>query len=201
VARNDSRGPRIRATLKSIPISALLFLAPFAPFMMVIYRLTGNPVFPLYNGIFKSAYWPQGAVFDPRWGPWGIYETVVWPVLMYFKPDRLCEFPFYSGRLSIGYILAAVCLLIARGDRNIRALAFTTLLGSILWSATSGYIRYALFLELTSGILLIWLLHYSWNKCARFSNRARLIVPTALCLLLLAHSYFALLYANHWEWS
>ena len=162
VLRNDSRGPRIRATLKSLPVSALLFLTPFAPFMMVIYRLTGNPVFPLYNGIFKSAYWPQGAVFDPRWGPWGVYETVVWPVLMYFKPERLSEFPHYAGRLSIGYVAAGVCLLIARGNRDIRAIAFTTLMGSVLWSATSGYIRYALFLELTSGILLIWLVQYLW---------------------------------------
>ena len=201
VARNDSRGPRIRATLKSIPISALLFLAPFAPFMMVIYRLTGNPVFPLYNGIFKSAYWPQGAVFDPRWGPWGVYETVVWPVLMYFKPERLSEFPHYAGRLSIGYVAAGVCLLIARGNRDIRAIAFITLMGSVLWSATSGYIRYALFLELTSGILLIWLVQYLWKQSAQLSHVARFVAPGSLCLLLLAHSYFAWQYAIHWEWS
>lgn len=201
VARNDLRGQRIRATLKSLPVSALLFLAPFAPFMIVIYRLTGNPVFPLYNGIFKSPYWPQGAVFDPRWGPWGVYETIVWPVLMWFKPQRLSEFPHYAGRLSIGYVAAGVCFLIARGNRNIRAIAFTTLLGSVLWSATSGYIRYALYLELTSGLLLIWLIHYLWGKSAQLSYLARILVPAPLCLLLLAHGYFALSYANHWEWS
>jgi hypothetical protein len=201
VVRNDSRGHRILATLKSLPVSALLFLAPFAPFMIVIYRLTGNPVFPLYNGIFKSPYWPQGAVFDPRWGPWGLYETIVWPVLMWFKPARLSEFPHYAGRLSIGYVAAGICLLIARGNRNIRIIAFTTLLGSILWSASSGYIRYALFLELTSGILLIWLVQTLWKKSAQLSNVARLLVPVPLCLLLLAHSYLALRYSIHWEWS
>ena len=201
VARHDLRGQRILATLKSLPVSALLFLAPFAPFMIVIYRLTGNPVFPLYNGIFKSAYWPQGAVFDPRWGPWGVYETIVWPVVMYFKPERLSEFPHYAGRLSIGYLAAGLCLLIARANRNIRAIAFTTLLGSILWSATSGYIRYALYLELTSGILLIWLVQNLWKKSAQLSNVARFLVPAPLCLLLLAHSYFAWRYAVHWEWS
>jgi len=201
VARNDSRGQRILATLKSLPVSALLFLAPFAPFMIVIYRLTGNPVFPLYNGIFKSPYWPQGAVFDPRWGPWGVYETIVWPVLMCFKPERLSEFPHYAGRLSIGYVAAGLCLLMARGNRNIRVIAFTTLLGSILWSATSGYIRYALYLELTSGILLIWLVQNLWKKSAQLSKVARFLVPAPLCLLLLAHSYFALQYAIQWEWS
>lgn len=201
VARNDSPRQRMLATLKSLPISALLFLAPIAPFMIVIYRLTGNPVFPLYNGLFKSPYWPQGAVFDPRWGPWGVYETIVWPVLMFFKPERLSEFPHYAGRLSIGYVAAGLCFLIARGNRSIRSIAFTTLLGSVLWSATSGYIRYALYFELTSGILLIWLIQYLWKRSAQFSNWVRFLAPASLCLLLLAHSYFALRYANHWEWS
>lgn len=201
IARDDSRRQRILATLKSTPISALLFLVPFAPFTIVIYKLTGNPVFPLYNGLFKSPYWPQGAVFDPRWGPWGVYETIVWPVLMWFKPERLCEFSYYSGRLSIGYVAAGVCLIIARGNRNIQALAFTTLLGSVLWSATSGYIRYALYLELISGLLLIWLIQYVWNKAVQFPHWARVLAPAPLCLLLLTQSYFSLRYTKHWEWS
>jgi hypothetical protein len=203
IARNDLKesGRRLLKVLKSTPVAAILFIVPFAPFMILIYKLTGNPVFPLYNGVFKSPYWPQGAAFDPRWGPWGIYETVIWPVLMYFKPYRLCEFSFYSGRLSIGYVLAAVCLFIARGNRNIRAIAFITLLGSILWSASSGYIRYTLYLELTSGILLIWLVIYIWKKCAKCPNWTKILAQTPLWLLILGQSYFALRYTNHWEWS
>lgn len=197
----EKRGHRLLTVLRSTPMAAVLFIVPFAPFMILIYRLTGNPVFPLYNGIFKSPYWPQGAAFDPRWGPWGIYETLIWPVLMFFKPYRLNEFTFYSGRLTIGYILAAVCLFIARGDRNIRRIAFITLLGSILWSGSSGYIRYALYLELTSGILLIWLVGYLWKKCARFPNWGKLLAQAPLWVLLLGQTYFALRYTNHWDWS
>jgi len=207
VGRDDAnkQAPRILATLKSAPVAAILFIAPFAPFMILIFKLTGNPIFPLYNGIFKSPYWPQGAAFDPRWGPWGVYETVIWPVLMFFKPYRLNEFTFYSGRLSIGYILAIVCLLIAREDRQVRSMAFITLLGSILWSGSSGYIRYALYLELTSGILLSWLAHYIWEKPFGYVPPARqrraCLALAPLLLLLVAQSYFALRYANHWEWS
>jgi len=197
----EKRGHRLSTLLRSTPVAAVLFIAPFAPFMILIYKLTGNPVFPLYNGIFKSPYWPQGAAFDPRWGPLGIYETLIWPMLMWFKPYRLNEFPFYSGRLTMGFILAAVCLFIARGDRNIRAIAFITLLGSILWSGSSGYIRYALYLELVSGILLIWLVRYLWKKCARFPNWGKLLAQAPLCVLLLGQTYFALRYTNHWEWS
>jgi hypothetical protein len=195
------RQQRLLAVLKSTPVAAVLFIVPFAPFMIHVYRLTGNPVFPLYNGFFKSPYWPQGAVFDPRWGPWGVYETVIWPVLMYLKPYRLSEFGYYSGRLTIGYLLAAVCLFIARRERKVLAVAFITLVATILWSGSSGYIRYALYLELTSGILLIWLVIYVWKKCARWPAWARLLAQAPVWVLLLGQAYFALSYASRWEWS
>ncbi len=197
----EKRKDRLLKVLKSVPLATILFVAPFAPFMILVYKLTGNPVFPLYNGLFKSPYWPQGAAFDPRWGPWGVYETVIWPVLMYLKPYRLSEYGYYSGRLTIGYLLAAVCLFIARGEPKVRALAFITLVATIMWSASSGYIRYALYLELTSGILLIWLVKYIWQNCARWPKWARVVAQAPLWLLLLGQSYFALRYANHWEWS
>jgi hypothetical protein len=187
--------------LKSTPAAALAFVAPLLPFTLFIFRLTGNPVFPLYNGLFKSPYWPQGAIFDPRWGPWGIYETIVWPVVMFFRPWRLNEFTFYSGRLTAGYILAGVCLFIARRDRRVREIALITLLGTILWSASSGYIRYALYLELTSGFLLIWLATYIWTKCARLPNWGKYVALAPLCLLLLVQTIVALGYVNRWEWS
>jgi hypothetical protein len=187
--------------LKIAPLAALGFIVPILPFTIVLYRLTGNPVFPLYNGIFKSPFWPQGAVLDPRWGPWGVYEVVVWPVLMFFRPYRLSEFTLYSGRLSIGYLLAVVCLVIAGRDRTIRGLSIITLLGGLLWSAGTGYIRYALFLELTSGILLVWLVRYVWRKFAAYPQWARLLTQAPIWLLLLAQSYFALSFVNVWEWS
>ena len=131
----------------------------------------------------------------------GIYETVIWPLLMYFKPTRLNEFNIYSGRLSLGYILSVFCLLTARGNRGVRAIAFITLLGSLLWSASSGYIRYALYLELTSGVLLIWLCWYLWQKWERFPQWGKLLAQAPLLVLLLGQGYFALRYTNRWEWS
>src|SRR5262245_49492361 len=200
-ANRGQRGQGFWKLLRLTPVAAVLFLAPSAPFTVFLYRLTGNPIFPLYNGIFKSPYWPQGVVFDPRWGPWGVFESAAWPVLMFFKPYLLNEFSYYSGLLSIGFILVAVCLLIARGDRSVRAIAFITLVGSILWSASSGYIRYALYLELTSGILLIWLGWFMWQKFASLRRWARLGVLAPLGLLLMAQSFMAMTYVSRWEWS
>src|ERR1043166_301375 len=105
-APRESRVGAFLALVKQTPIAAIIFLAPIAPFSVFIYKITGNPVFPLYNGIFKSPFWPQGVAFDPRWGPHNFAESLAWPVVMFLHPDRLCEFPYYSGRLTIGFIVA-----------------------------------------------------------------------------------------------
>ncbi len=200
-ADGGNRKRAITKLWKSIPLAALLFLIPIAPFTIFIFRETGNPIFPLYNGLFKSPFWPQGAVFDPRWGPWGVAETLAWPIVMFFRPWRLNEFTFYTGRLTIGYLLAFACLFIPHGDRKVRAIGFITLVGTILWSATSGYIRYALYLELTSGFLLVWLGYFIWTRTPRLPKWARFAAQAPLWLLLIFQSYVALGYINRWEWS
>src|SRR2546427_6322721 len=50
-----------------------------------------SPVFPFYNGIFHSPYWPEGKLIDPRWGPHGLRETLLWPIMDFFKPERISE--------------------------------------------------------------------------------------------------------------
>jgi hypothetical protein len=186
-ARRSNETSSIWRLAKFAPAAAVIFVLPLLPFTILIYRLTGNPVFPLYNGLFKSTYWPQGALFDPRWGPYGFLETIAWPVLMFFRPARLSEYPFYAGRLSIGFAVAALLIFLARRERAIWQLACITVFGVIVWSASSGYIRYALYLELTSGILIVWLVSDLW-KTLRASRTWRAgFVLTPLAVLLLLH--------------
>src|SRR4030095_10566391 len=161
----------ISRLVKSAAAAAVIFVLPILPFTILIYRLPGNPVFPLYNGLFRSPYWPQGAAFDPRWGPHGIGEIFVWPVTMVFRAARLCEYPFYSGRISIGFVVAALIIFFARRERAIWQLGLVTIFSAIVWSASSGYIRYALYLELTSGILIVWLISSAlkrWRESKRW---------------------------------
>ena len=185
--------------VKLAPLGAIIFLAPVAPFSFLMQRLTGNPMFPLYNGIFKSPFWPQGVLFDPRWGPHNLFETLVWPVVMFLHPDRLSECPYYSGRVTLGFLLALICLVVGWRERTIRYLALLMLTVTLLWSASSGYIRYALYLELLSGLIVIWLATFIWQKVPRKAWRVAVQLP--LWLLMLGQSYYALRYVMHWEWS
>jgi hypothetical protein len=120
---------------------------------------------------------------------------------MFFRPARLSEYPFYSGRLSIGFVVAALIIFLARRDRAIWQLAVITIFGAIVWSATSGYIRYALYLELTSGILIIWLVSHIWKKLRESKFWLAILVSAPLALMLLLQLSFALAHGYRWEWS
>ncbi|HYV23826.1 MAG TPA: hypothetical protein VE969_01215 [Pyrinomonadaceae bacterium] len=182
-------------------ISLVAALAPIVPFSIFLYRRTGSPVFPLYNAVFKSPFWRASNIFDPRWGPKGIVETLLWPILVFFKPERFCEFPIYSGRLSLGFIAALVCLPLAKKDPTIRGLCIVTVVAAFLWSAASGYSRYGIFIELTSGAILVWFTVYLWKRSNHVRSPLQWLPSIAVTCLLLAQAAMALAYSAHHEWS
>jgi hypothetical protein len=142
-----------RATL----LSLVAFLLPILPFTIYLYLEMGSPVFPLLNGVFKSPYWPPNSGWDQRWGPFGFGEVLIWPVKMFFNPERLSELLVYSGRMSLGFIACVVAWIVGWADPQLRRLSFLTLAGLVLWSLGTGYIRYALVLELLAGLVLVTL--------------------------------------------
>ena len=78
------------------------FLLPVLPFSIYLYQQTGSPVFPMMNGFFQSPYWPANNNWDNRWGAFGFWQVMAWPVKMLWQPERLSELAVYSGRLPLG---------------------------------------------------------------------------------------------------
>ena len=152
-----SRYVRITGTM------AVAFFLPIVPHALCLFRLTGNPVFPLYNKLFKSPYWPDENISDGRWGPRGVWQTLLWPFEIVFRQERLSELHVYSGRMSLGLGAAILLVFLVRNQRA-RALGFITIVSAVLWSMGTGYIRYGLFLEVLSGISLIMLGVYLWRS-------------------------------------
>jgi hypothetical protein len=192
-------GARARLNVKDLSASLLLsfgaFLLPVLPFTIYLYQEMGSPVFPIFNGLFKSPYWPPNSGWDSRWGPFGFWEVLVWPVKSFFHPDRLSELLVYSGRLSLGFVAAIVAWLVAWQDVQLRRLAFMTLAGMLLWSLGTGYIRYALFLELLAGIVLV-------NLAVRVLKHRALVPLAALIFCSLgAQTILACRYVAKTEWS
>lgn len=180
---------------RTIVFALIAFILPVLPFTIYLYSEMRSPVFPIMNGIFKSPYWPPNSGWDQRWGPFGFWEVVTWPVKMFFRPDRLSELLVYSGRMSLGFIACFVAWIVAWRNPQLRRLSFLTLAGLLLWSLGTGYIRYALFLELLAGVVVVIL--------ALQAMKQRLLMPIAALILcsLGAQTLLACKYTGKTEWG
>ena len=183
--------------------SIVAFAAPLVPFTIWVYRLTGSPAFPLYNGIFKSPFYPLSNGWDGRWGGFGAPEILSWPVVMFFQPGRTAELHQYSGRLSVAFIVALICVPFARWiGRRMQALVFILLLGSGLWSLTMGYIRYGLYLEVLSGVLLVGVTALVLRTAASHHIAFwRVILAALLTAVMVAQATVATKYFRRDEWG
>ncbi len=197
-----------RLKLKELPAAVALafvaFVAPLVPFAVYLWRLTGNPLFPLANTLFKSAYWPTDGGWDARWGPKGLWETLAWPVLATFDPGRHSELSVYSGRITLGFAVALLGLALLWRDERVRALCLLLLTGCLAWSAGGmGYSRYGLYLEVLSGVLTV-AVAAPFMRVMRSGSLAlswRTAVPAVLILALCAQATLACFYALKYEWS
>lgn len=201
-----------RLQLKELPAAIALafvaFVAPLVPFAVYLWRLTANPVFPLANTFFKSAYWPTEGGWDARWGPKGLWETLAWPVLATFEPGRHSELSVYSGRITLGFVVALLGLALRWRDGRVRTLCLLLLAGCLAWSAGGmGYSRYGLYLEILSGVTLV-AVAASFMKVTRSDSAPsstarswRTAVPAALILALCVQATLACFYALRYEWS
>jgi hypothetical protein len=202
--------PNLLKTALSLGLS---FAAPLLPFTLYIYWETRNPVFPLYNRIFRSPFWPAAdlvgvrwspVVDDPRWLDMRWWEQLLWPILLPFQLKHTAGgLGPHAGRLSVCFIAAVLGLLLWKKDKSLRYLSFITLIGAVLWSSISGMLRYATYLELTGGVIVICFAARLY-RTGNDSPNLRLLKRGAFVFLLsilVVQSAIACVYAYRFEWG
>lgn len=199
--RDKWKPRRLKELALTTMLCAVAFLAPLVSFSVWLYRETGSPVFPVFNGIFKSVYWHSSNVWDPRWGPSGLWEKLAWPILISFNPERLSEIAVYSGRISFGFAVALVGFVFFRRDARLRVLCFIVVAGSVLWSASTGYIRYALYLEVMAAVFILAFVGWLARRRSQPGIHSGLVVACLLGLGLVFQSGLASYYTSKHEWS
>jgi len=179
----------------------ILAAIPASIYLLYSYMNTGNPVFPMYNEIFKSLYFPPVNMKQTVFGPQNFLEYLIWPVYILFHPSRLVELSVYAGRLTIGYIIAIWSIIyIGINRRSFRFKTYYILIAlffiqTLLWEYTSGYARYGLFLEVFSGIIIIILaMHYMVSESK--STKALGYIILVSLLVQVAVSYCFVLIKN-----
>lgn len=199
-AYRELRG-QYRQTIKQTGLTtvycAIAFILPLVPFSVYLHRVTGSVVFPVFNGAFKSVYWPPNNVWDPRWGPKDLWEKLLWPILISFKPARLSELSVYSGKISLGFIAALIGFLLLRRNRYLREICFLVSASAVLWSFSTGYIRYALYIEVIAAVAVIGLAATLMNR----KQSVVRVVAAALWFALFLQAYLAGYYVSKTEWG
>ena len=193
-------------------VMILALIAPLLPFTLYIYWQTGSPIFPLYNKIFMSPFWPTNdlvgvrwgpVVDDPRWAHMKWWEVLLWPVLLPFKIEHTAGgVGRHAGRLSLAFIAALFGLLLKSTNTRIRYLSFITVVAAILWSAISGMHRYGIFVELLGGVVIFYFasrLYVSANVGALGFWKKGLLVLGGI--ILVAQSVSACFYVYEFEWG
>lgn len=126
-------------------------LAVGASAYVYAYVKTGNPVFPFYNAVFKSPYYPAVNFRDDRWVG---HLSWLLPYRMTFFSSGYTE--GYDGALGFQYLLlfpAGLAAAVAARRRTLLFAAAVSLTAALLVAVSTQYIRY-LFPALAIGMLV-----------------------------------------------
>ncbi|MDD2881501.1 MAG: hypothetical protein PHQ58_13810 [Rhodoferax sp.] len=87
---------RLRNLLLYIGGVLFSFMASSGWWFYEVWAKFGNPLFPQFNGHFRSELATATSVIDTRWGPVNLIETLAWPVWMGLRPARIHDAPIYN---------------------------------------------------------------------------------------------------------
>ncbi|MDQ3805037.1 MAG: hypothetical protein M3416_14565, partial [Acidobacteriota bacterium] len=197
----------------SVLYAAAALALPLLPYTLYMYWQTGSPVFPLYNHVFQSPYWPAPDLRTERWGPvvddvrfkdMKAWEVLLWPLLLPFRVEHTGgDLGPHWGRVSVAFLAVIVGALWRGADARVRQLSAVTLAGALLWSAASGMLRYAMYVEAVGGLVLLYLVARLWRGPGepRQSFNFRKAAAFVLALVFVAQSASACAYGYAFEWG
>jgi hypothetical protein len=140
----------------AVPVLLLL-----GPWCWHLWSLTGNPVYPFFNGLFRSPWAGLAGNRDMRWFPHGLGEWLAWPIVFARDPGRISEVPFRDFHIAAAYLLLppllVLRLLLPRRPSLPPGAGYLFLLmaaGYLCWLVLFSYVRYAAPLAMLAPLAL-----------------------------------------------
>ena len=121
---------------RTLPVAVLLALILAGSSYLYALELTGNPILPVFNGIFHSPYFALVNFHDSRWNK-GFHWDIIWRLV--FHSSDYAE----RGTPILVLIALAGSLLVALAKPASRALALVAITGLLLPLYEIQYSRYA----------------------------------------------------------
>lgn len=195
---------RNKITLKLFGICFLVGCIPCSIYIIYNFCETGSPLFPWYNEIFKSPFYPPQNFKDGRWGPDTWYELILWPVYTVFFPNhRQSEIPNMFSIAYLGILVAMLGGVIRfwwqrRLTKNNITL-WLILSSFYLWAFTTGHTRYYIFGFIIGGILMV---EFWFSLIVRYRKKLISFLATGMiCLMLCQPIGGVVKVAMGYEWS
>lgn len=208
LATPGSRGAaRLRAGF-AYALGGVVAVAIFAgPWLVLMWRELGNPVFPLLNGWFQSPHAPQANMFAGRFAPRELWALFAFPFQL-IAPDRMLYAEITAPDLRFAPLaLAALALPLVRrfsrpaarlGASDARVLGFF-FAAFVLWFVTSANGRYGVMVLLLAGLCLTRLAERLLPlPAARIALGVVLVAQIAACMMVSAPRWFI---AERWSAS
>jgi hypothetical protein len=162
-------------------VVVLIAMVVAAPWYGIVYGFTANPVFPLYNGLFKSPLWPfENTLTNAQEFGMGITASSLArvPFRMTFDTGRFGE-GLPRGALGVGILLfLPLGILFARRERLTLALLIIASSSLLLWAFTFQYARYYvsfLPLILCLGVDAFYRRAYLFQTCVMILVAAQIV--------------------------
>jgi hypothetical protein len=131
---------------------------------LMLWREMGNPIFPLFNGIFQSRELVPMNIMDWQFMPRGLLDALAYPFYWLVGDNRSSEYPFRDARFAIAMLLLLSGVgrsLITRAaiftQRDVQFLLFF-IVSYAAWLAVFSIQRYAIVLELLCAPLIVLLI-------------------------------------------
>jgi hypothetical protein len=175
-------------------VGVLIFSAPW---MLYIYHLTGNPLFPYFNDYWKSPLALEAPYRDLRFVPTHFWRQLLFPILFTLDWHVADDLGFQDIRVVLVYLLvivAAALWLLRRESRDaliekpVIAALFAFFAASYLaWLKFFAIYRYIILYEMLAPLLII-----AAVGLLPLTRRSRYLILGGLCAacLLVARSDF-----------
>jgi hypothetical protein len=135
-----------RPKSKTVMVCALLLLTVALPWYAMTFYWTGNPVFPLLNGLFKSPIWAiENRVMNARdFGiGTGFGSLVRLPFRLIFDTSRFAEAaPRGSGGIALLLAFPFSAVRLRDRRKGVAFLIATSVIYMMLWAYSFQYLRY-----------------------------------------------------------
>lgn len=128
---------------------------------LMLWREFGNPVFPMFNAVFRSPELMASNIMDWQFLPRDVLDALAYPFYWLAGNNRSSEYPFRDARFAVATVLIVAGIgrgLVTRSDiftrRDLQFLLFCGI-SYAGWIAVFAIQRYAVALELLCAPLIV----------------------------------------------